>query len=306
MRQIVLAELFLAAGALALWCDEAVLVAPDYTLPGEVIQISVKGAVFDNVSVSLANEQNKAVSRAQGFIWSTVKQHRINIALLGVPLTSLPGKYTLILQAEEGSARWDMEKTITVRNHVYPERVIKLNNQMDTVYNSNAVRKKREARELWTVLENFDPKALFFAGAFIQPVEKGIITSNFGERRLYRQLNGTETPSIHNGQDLQNESGAPILAAGRGRVVLAAERFLTGNTVVIEHLPGIFTMYCHLKAMSVGVGELVARGAEIGIMGKTGFATGEHLHWEMRVGGTAVLPSQFINRPLLDMKPLNQ
>ncbi|OQX30036.1 MAG: hypothetical protein B0D92_00545 [Spirochaeta sp. LUC14_002_19_P3] len=304
MCHIIFRVLLLAAGASALWGADAVLVAPDYTLPGEVLQIFVKGTVFDNISVSLANEQGKAVSHAQGFIWRTEKRRKVNVALLGVPSTSLPGKYTLTLQAEEGTARWDMEKTITVRAYKYPDRVIQLNSQMDTVYNSNATRKKREARELWAVLGNVDPKALFFVGTFIQPVAEGLITADFGEQQLYQQLNGTASTAIHNGQDLWNTPGTPILAAGRGRVVLAAERFLTGNTIIIEHLPGVFTMYYHLKTMSVGVGEVVAQGAEIGIMGETGFATGEHLHWEMRVGGTAVLPSQFISRPLLDMKLL--
>jgi murein DD-endopeptidase MepM/ murein hydrolase activator NlpD len=79
---------------------------------------------------------------------------------------------------------------------------------------------------------------------------------------------GSESSSVHFGRDLWAETGTPVLAAGRGRVVLAAERFLTGNTIVLEHLPGVYTMYYHMDSMDVRIGQMVEQGTRIGASDK--------------------------------------
>jgi murein DD-endopeptidase MepM/ murein hydrolase activator NlpD len=83
-------------------------------------------------------------------------------------------------------------------------------------------------------------------------------------------------------------------------VVLAKERIITGNSVVIEHLPGVFSLYYHLQDIEVQEGQRLFQGQRIGTVGMTGLATGPHLHWELRVSGVAVDPDFFVGRPVID------
>jgi murein DD-endopeptidase MepM/ murein hydrolase activator NlpD len=111
---------------------------------------------------------------------------------------------------------------------------------------------------------------------------------------------GSETPSIHNGRDLWAPTGTPVVAGGKGRVVMARDRMVTGKTVILEHLPGVYTLYYHLDSLLVEEGVVVRAGQEIGTVGSSGLVTGEHLHWELRTGGIPIDPWQYRDRPLLD------
>ena len=258
------------------------------------------------MSVSLRNSRDIAVSRSEGFVWKTPDGTRNNVALLGLPSDLPPGEYTLTVQASEGTSDWHLQKVVIVNEHNYPANTIQLSDKMTSLYNDNSEKKKEESQVLWAILNQSNPDALYFFGSFIQPLTEGEITSDFGERRILRQLNKAETSTIHNGQDLWNKEGTPILSVGKGRVVLARKRILTGNSVIIEHLPGVYTLYYHLHSISISEGMMVAQGAEIGKLGKTGFSTGEHLHWELRIGGIPVDPTQFFDRPLLDTNSIDR
>ena len=92
----------------------------------------------------------------------------------------------------------------------------------------------------------------------------------------------------------------PVRACERGKVVLAADREVTGKTVVIEHLPGLYSLYFHLSSFAVAEGQIVERGQVIALSGSTGLATGPHLHWELRANGDAVDPGYWLGATLLD------
>jgi murein DD-endopeptidase MepM/ murein hydrolase activator NlpD len=96
-----------------------------------------------------------------------------------------------------------------------------------------------------------------------------------------------------------------VVASGSGRVVMAEERLLTGLTVVLEHLPGVYSLYYHLDSLLVRQGDEVQLGQRVGTVGMTGLATGPHLHWELRVSGTAVDPDSLVARPLIDKSALS-
>ena len=82
--------------------------------------------------------------------------------------------------------------------------------------------------------------------------------------------------------------------------MLAAERIVTGNTVVVEMLPGLFSLYFHLSEIDVKPGDIVEQGQVIGKVGMTGFATGPHLHWEIEALGVPVDPDALVAGPILD------
>ena len=117
---------------------------------------------------------------------------------------------------------------------------------------------------------------------------------------MYEYASGGTADSVHNGVDLASPTGTPVAAAAAGVVVLAAPRLVTGLTVVLEHLPGLYTLYYHLSGMEVKAGERVSAGQTIGRVGSTGLATGPHLHWEARAGSVAVDPDGLTLERIVD------
>jgi murein DD-endopeptidase MepM/ murein hydrolase activator NlpD len=95
---------------------------------------------------------------------------------------------------------------------------------------------------------------------------------------------------------LRGKKGTPIKAINDGRVVLTADHFFTGLSVVIDHGGGIQSMYFHMDKIQVQQGEMVEKGAVIGSVGSTGRATGPHLHCGVRVNGCRIDPLQLIDK----------
>ena len=112
------------------------------------------------------------------------------------------------------------------------------------------------------------------------------VTSGFGTGRTF---NG-EVTSRHLGVDFRGATGSPIRAANRGVVVLVDTFFLGGRVVYLDHGGGLTTGYLHLSRALVAVGDTVARGQVIGLVGATGRVTGPHLHWTARYGALTVNP----------------
>jgi murein DD-endopeptidase MepM/ murein hydrolase activator NlpD len=118
---------------------------------------------------------------------------------------------------------------------------------------------------------------------FIWPVS-GPITSPFGMRW------GT----LHPGIDIGVPTGTPIQAAGSGTVVWCGWMSGYGNLVMIDHHNGLATLYGHQSRIAVGCNQEVSQGSTIGYVGCTGFCTGPHLHFEVRLNGTPVDPLGYL------------
>jgi len=127
------------------------------------------------------------------------------------------------------------------------------------------------------------------SGPLGRPVP-GRVSSPFGYR--IHPIFGTRR--MHTGWDLSAASGTAIAAAGDGVVVSAGVRGGYGNAVVIDHGGGLATLYAHQSSMAVTAGQQVSRGQVIGYVGCTGYCTGPHLHFEVRVGGAPVDPSGYV------------
>ena len=102
---------------------------------------------------------------------------------------------------------------------------------------------------------------------------------------------GPRGNTFHPGVDFPAPSGAPVRAAGRGRVVFAGwDSTGYGKLAVIEHPQGVRSMYAHLSRIGVRPGQSVVAGSYVGAVGSTGFSTGPHLHFELRLGTAAIDP----------------
>jgi murein DD-endopeptidase MepM/ murein hydrolase activator NlpD len=122
------------------------------------------------------------------------------------------------------------------------------------------------------------------------PIADRVETSPFGWRR--DPFSGAAT--YHRGVDLRAAYGEPIGAADAGTVVFAGEQRGYGQTVVVEHAGGVRTRYAHLSSLTTEVGTAVRPGETIGRAGKSGRATGTHLHFEVTKNGRHVDPHSFV------------
>ena len=139
------------------------------------------------------------------------------------------------------------------------------------------------------------PNDVYALGKMKVPTTSTRYTSYFGDRRTYAYTNGKSSTSIHHGNDYGVPTGTPINSCAAGRVVMAEDRISTGYSVVIEHLPGLYSLYYHLSELLVKEGDMIKQGELIGKSGATGLATGPHLHWEMRLNGASVRPEFFLS-----------
>ena len=124
----------------------------------------------------------------------------------------------------------------------------------------------------------------------IKPTDAPAANSSYGLRRDPF----TGRAAMHKGLDFPGAMGAPIYATARGKVTFVGRRGGYGNVVEISHGQGLLTRYAHMSRFEAQVGDRVEAGAVIGAIGSTGRSTGPHLHFEVRVNGTAVNPRTFL------------
>lgn len=127
------------------------------------------------------------------------------------------------------------------------------------------------------------------SGSIIWPV-RGRITSTFGYRRSPFWRRG----SRHTGIDIANSHGTPIRAADGGEVIFSGWWDGYGKAAIIDHGKGIATLYGHMSRIYVQKGQSIQKGEIVGLMGSTGYSTGPHLHFEVRVNGTPQNPSRWL------------
>jgi len=120
----------------------------------------------------------------------------------------------------------------------------------------------------------------------VPPLAGAVITSPFGPR--IHPIFGTVR--AHDGVDYGAPSGMPIRSAAAGTVVASGVRGGYGNATIIDHGGGLATLYAHQSEIFVTPGASVTAGQVIGAVGSTGFSTGPHLHFEVRVTGAPVNP----------------
>jgi len=168
-----------------------------------------------------------------------------------------------------------------------------------TLSAADLARAEREQAELTRLWVRDTP--LRFSLPLYPPL--GIVRQGgrFGARRV---ING-EPRSPHTGVDYAAPAGEPVYAAADGTVVLAADLFFSGNSVIIDHGGGLLTMYFHLSRTDVRVGERVRRGGVIGAVGATGRATGPHLHFGARWHGARIDPDLLL-RNLADIPTIRE
>jgi len=209
------------------------------------------------------------------------------IAVVGIPLAVKPGAQEISVR--DGNATRQVAFTVRAKEYVAQHITLKNPRQV----NPDPDDMKRIEREM---AEQSAANRAYRAGVtpsnvlLDRPVTGGRLSSPFGLRRFF---NGEER-NPHSGLDFAVPAGTPIKAPAAGVVSLVGDYFFNGKTVFLDHGQGFVSMFCHMSAIDVKVGDEVPRGGLVGKVGATGRATGPHLHWNVSLNDARVDPAIFI------------
>ena len=249
-------------------------------MPSAVVAAAAVAAVEVGGIVALPLPEDATGARHQGEDVLVVENH----AIVGVPLDATPGRREVTVSTPGG----DHTLAFTVRTKQYPERHLTVPNRRHVDPNPDDLARYRRERALqdagYALRTPVRPELV----PFVLPAA-GRMSSPFGARSFF---NG-KPRSPHSGLDIAAATGTPVWAPAPATVAVVGDFFFNGKTVLLDHGGGLVTMYCHLSRVDVAEGQDLPRGQVIGAIGKTGRATGPHLHWTVRVGGVPVDPAQF-------------
>jgi murein DD-endopeptidase MepM/ murein hydrolase activator NlpD len=234
------------------------------------------------------------VGKERNFFWSEPDETRKKIARqeawLGIDLEQEPGEHNFEVSARNPNGEEiHCNAKIEVNAGHFATESLKVEKQFVEPDAEQLARATAERQRLVEIYARVTPERLWI-GSFRLPLA-GIKTGgNFGRRRILNRQPG----SPHTGVDFPAAAGTPVHAAQRGRVVVAEPLFFSGNTVVLDHGLGIYTLYGHLQSISVKEGQIAEAGALLGKVGATGRVTGPHLHWGLTVERARVNALQIV------------
>ncbi len=205
-------------------------------------------------------------------------------ALVGIDLDVKPGSYPVTVTAAGDAHTVSATATLAVARRTFRTRRLTVRDAFVTPPADAQARIAEDARLLAGVWASSLPER-HWTTAFVRPVP-GEANSAFGTRSVF---NG-QPRNPHGGADFLSGAGTPVHAPNAGRVAVARDLYFSGNTVVIDHGLGLFSLLAHLSAIDVHEGDRVTAGQVIGLVGATGRVTGPHLHWAVRAAGARVDP----------------
>lgn len=208
-------------------------------------------------------------------------------AVSAVDIGTRPGPVRVRLKADGRP----LVVTVLVKRPDFPSLSIALPEDKVTPPAEEIERIKKEEELLGAVWK--EETGRVWEGRFVRPLENED-SAVFGTKRIF---NGHRT-SVHRGLDIRGKAGDQVKATNKGRVVVAQDLFFGGNTLVLDHGRGVFSVYMHLSEFRVNPGDLVSKGEVIGLVGSTGRASGPHLHFGIKVRGINANPLSLIRLPL--------
>ncbi|MEW6714474.1 MAG: M23 family metallopeptidase [Nitrospirota bacterium] len=197
-------------------------------------------------------------------------------ALVPVDINTPPDDYSIDLKS-------GISLSVKVKPYAFPTKKITLPEEKVTLSHEDSIRVEKEylmQEEIWKYATEKS-----WGGRFISPADSAV-SEKFGVKRIMNEKKN----SVHLGIDMKGKIGAPVRAINSGRVVLRADLFYGGNTVIIDHGMGLLSVYMHLSGFNVESGAEVAKGDLIGVVGMTGRATGPHLHMSVKLQGVSINP----------------
>ncbi|WP_462325075.1 M23 family metallopeptidase [Desulfoplanes sp.] len=204
--------------------------------------------------------------------------------LLGVGVERKAGPKLLRLTYMRNGQKRTVQRAVDVEDKEYPVQRLTLPKKMVNLSQKDLSRYYKEKEVVTGVLDHRS-QGRFWSLPLTRPVP-GAVSSAFGLRRFIND----QPRSPHRGVDFRGGMGVPVKACADGVVDLVADHYFSGRSVYVDHGQGVMSMYFHLSGTNVEQGRVVTKGEVIGRMGKTGRATGPHLHFGFYLLGEPVDP----------------
>ena len=275
--------IFCIAMGLYLFCKEShasISIFPENPKQGDTVFIKVK-SMASEVTGNFGEEKILFYRKGKSSEW---------ISFLGIDADQKPGDYKISVNT---SSNEKLEKGIKIALAGFtnaPTVSVYMTGQ-NANSNAHAISNIRnnDNPAVNKVINQFTAKP-YFSAPFSSPL--GVMKKSGFSFGQFVGLGKTKIQ--HLGLDLTAPEGTEIYAVNDGKVAAILNLSNYGKTVIIDHGLGIFSMYLHLDKFKVSAGDLVRRGQDIGVSGNTGYVTGPHLHFSMRVEGARVDPISFI------------
>jgi murein DD-endopeptidase MepM/ murein hydrolase activator NlpD len=255
--------------------------------------IQVKQGEIDLITLTLESDiplvMGKFLDHPISFFKKNTNEYA---AIIGIDLDQPVGLQTLGVTWKRGESTDRREIPIEVVSASFGTQTLKLPKGMVDLDPPTLARVEKEQARMREIFNKSADQKLW-EEAFIVPTE-GKVAGTFGLRRI---MNG-QPRNPHTGEDITAPLGAPVLASNGGKVILVGDFYFNGQSVIIDHGLGLFSMYFHLSETAVKEGETVKKGQAIGSVGQSGRATGPHLHWGVRLNGARVNPFSLIEKKL--------
>ena len=246
---------------------------PHKISPGDAFIIKITGAeISQPPSASFNGKQFYFSSCGEGCF----------ITIGAADLKTRPGVHKV--KVKRGKKKKDSR--IVVERTTFPILKLTLPEEKVFLNQEDLMRAKNEEKRLKSICGIVSDR--LWEGSFILPLENNISTV-FGTKRIINR----KMISRHRGVDIKGQEGEEVRASNRGRVVLAEETFFGGNTIILDHGQGIYTIYMHLSKFAVSPLDIVSKGGLIGLVGSTGRSSGPHLHFGVKVMNINTNPVSF-------------
>jgi murein DD-endopeptidase MepM/ murein hydrolase activator NlpD len=240
------------------------------------------------------------------------------IALFAHPYNAPPeARPTLVATDNAGNTR-EMRLAYELKNVKYKKSTIALNdnflqNKIVPLIEDVAARqgtpkeqfiavnktlRKLNEDKITEVTKKATPQMLW-KDAFAQ-LSNSKVEANFADYRTYTYKGETADNAYHLGYDLSVTKNYPVEASNAGTIAFAAPLGIYGNAVIVDHGLGLFSLYGHLSAIDVKVGDSVTKRQVLGKTGETGLAAGDHLHFGIYLAGLPVLPVEWWDQKWID------
>lgn len=263
----------------------AILFTLLFTLSGFALEADIMPGEVNPGDVFLLTVSAPAEAEFQG---KPVRFYRLSedhqIALVPVDIDTPPKKYTVTVRHGEEARTVQL----TVRPHSFKTVKLTLPEGKVSLSPEDQQRAIREA-ELLSGIWPVNTSKIWNRG-FLSPTDTEI-SELFGVKRIMNE----KRTSVHRGMDFRGKAGTPVKAINAGTVVLTDDLFYGGNTLIVDHGMGLYSVYMHLSEFKAEKGAQVSKGQLVGLIGSSGRATGPHLHMSVKLNGVSINPQSLFN-----------